>query len=118
MVKDIFFHDYKGKKKFLELIYGEKKNFQNFWMIFEFYKKPSWFFTREVSTLQKNFIEQEVLRIDQRKRVNFFRIFGWFLNLSKNSQIQISKNGPKHSEKIHTRSLANSNHFLLYKIFL
>ena len=33
------------------------------------------FFIRKVSTLQKNFIEQKVLRIDQRKRVNFFRIF-------------------------------------------
>ena len=29
----------------------------------------------KVSTLQKIFIEQKVLRIDQRKRVNFFRIF-------------------------------------------
>ena len=29
MVKDVLFHDYKGKKKILELIYGEKKNFQN-----------------------------------------------------------------------------------------
>ena len=25
MVKDVLFHNYKGKKKFLELIHGEKK---------------------------------------------------------------------------------------------
>ena len=25
MVKDVLFYDYKGKKKILELIYGEKK---------------------------------------------------------------------------------------------
>ena len=29
MVIDVLFHDYKGKNKILELIYGEKKNFQN-----------------------------------------------------------------------------------------
>ena len=29
MVKDVLFHDYKGKNKILELIYREKKNFQN-----------------------------------------------------------------------------------------
>ena len=30
MLTDVLFHDYKGKKKFLELIYVKKKDFPKF----------------------------------------------------------------------------------------
>ena len=125
----LFFDKFRNRpkiqKKFTRFLWSI---LSTFWSIKFFCKvetsrvKKSWrFFVKfenhpKVWTLQKNFIEQKVLRIEQRKRVNFLEFFGRFLNLSKSNQIQISKNGSKNSEKIHTLSSANSNHFLLYII--
>ena len=56
--------------------------------------------TRKGLALQKNFIEQKVLRIIQRKRVNFFRIFwsifGFFKKMVKSKK---SKMAPKILQK-------------------
>ena len=62
-------------------------------MIIDFYKKKKLhdFLLEKFQLYKKKFIEQKVLRIDQRKGVNFFRIF-WtifeFVKKYPNSNIQ------------------------------
>ena len=62
-------------------------------------------------------MEQKTLRISQRIRINFYKIFETFLNFWILQFFEKFKNVSEHFVKIHTYFLVNSKYFLFYKIF-